>query len=110
GLQKLENTNILIAGVGGVGSYVVEAIARAGIGKITIIDMDVVDESNINRQLVALHSNIGQAKVQIMKQRIYDINPECIVTAKQIFINPENTIELLTEQKYDYVIDAIDTL
>lgn len=110
GIKKLENANIFVAGCGGVGSFVIEALARAGIGRLTIVDMDVVDASNINRQLVALQSTIGKAKVQIMKERISDINPECKVNALETFINPENTHDLLNEYKYDYVIDAIDTL
>lgn len=110
GLEKLENANIFIAGCGGVGSFVIEALARAGIGKLTIVDMDVVDPSNINRQLIALHSTIGIPKVQVMQQRIIDINPQCQVNALQTFINPDNSQELLTQQSYDYVIDAIDTL
>lgn len=110
GLEKLENANIFIVGCGGVGSFVIEALARAGIGKLTIVDMDVVDPSNINRQLVALHSTIGVPKVEVMQQRIIDINPQCKVTALQTFINPDNSQALLTQQNYDYVIDAIDTL
>lgn len=110
GLEKLENANIFIAGCGGVGSFVIEALARAGIGKLTIVDMDIVDPSNINRQLVALHSTIGMPKVEVMRQRIIDINPQCQVSALQTFINPENSQDLLTQQNYDYVIDAIDTL
>jgi len=110
GLQSLENANIFVAGVGGVGSFVIEALARAGIGKLTIIDMDTVDPSNINRQLVALHSTVGKPKVEVMKARVLDINPNCKVNALQTFINPENTHELLTTEKYDVVIDAIDTL
>lgn len=110
GIEKLENANIFVAGCGGVGSFVIEALARAGIGKLTIIDMDVVDPSNINRQLIALQSTVGMPKVEVMKKRIADINPECKVNALETFINPENTVELLTKQKYDYVVDAIDTL
>ena len=110
GIKTLENANIFIAGAGGVGSFVIEALARAGIGKLTIVDMDTVDSSNINRQLVALHSTVGKPKVEVMKARILDINPECQVNALQTFINPDNTHELLTAEKYDVVIDAIDTL
>ncbi|MED7788743.1 tRNA threonylcarbamoyladenosine dehydratase [Francisella sp. 19X1-34] len=110
GISKLENANIFIAGCGGVGSFVIEALARAGIGNLTIVDMDVVDPSNINRQLIALQSTIGMSKVEVMKKRIKDINPKCNVNALKTFINPENTNELLTQYKYDYVIDAIDTL
>ena len=110
GLQTLENANIFVAGTGGVGSFVIEALARAGIGNLTIVDMDTVDSSNINRQLVALHSTVGKPKVEVMKARILDINPQCKVNALQTFINPDNTHELLTSEKYDFVIDAIDTL
>ncbi|AIT08610.1 thiamine biosynthesis protein ThiF [Candidatus Francisella endociliophora] len=110
GLNKLENANIFVAGCGGVGSFVIEALARAGIGSLTIVDMDVVDPSNINRQLIALHSTIDTPKVEVMEKRIADINPECKVNALKTFINPENAQELLTSQKYDYVVDAIDTL
>ena len=110
GIEKLENANIFVAGCGGVGSFVIEALARAGVGNLTIVDMDVVDPSNINRQLIALQSTIGMPKVEIMQRRINDINPECNVNALEAFINPENTNELLTQYKYDYVIDAIDTL
>lgn len=110
GISKLENTNIFIAGCGGVGSFVIEALARAGVGNLTIVDMDVVDPSNINRQLIALQSTIGMPKVEVMKKRINDINPECKVNALETFINPENTKELLTKYNYDYIIDAIDTL
>ena len=110
GIEKLENANIFIAGCGGVGSFVIEALARAGVGNLTIVDMDVVDPSNINRQLIALQSTIGMPKVEIMQRRINDINPECNVNALETFINPENTNELLTQYKYNYVIDAIDTL
>jgi tRNA A37 threonylcarbamoyladenosine dehydratase len=110
GIKKLEDANIFIAGCGGVGSFVIEALARAGVGNLTIVDMDVVDPSNINRQLIALQSTVGMPKVEVMKKRIKDINPECNVNALETFINPENTNELLIQYKYDYVIDAIDTL
>lgn len=110
GLQSLEDANIFVAGAGGVGSFVIEALARAGIGKLTIVDMDIVDSSNINRQLVALHSTVNRPKVEVMKERVYDINPECEVNALQTFISPDNTHKLLTDEKYNFVIDAIDTL
>ncbi|ASG68308.1 tRNA cyclic N6-threonylcarbamoyladenosine(37) synthase TcdA [Francisella halioticida] len=110
GIKKLENANIFIAGCGGVGSFVIEALARAGVGNLTIVDMDIVDPSNINRQLIALQSTISMPKVEVMEKRINDINPECNVTTLEIFINPENTKSLLTQYNYDYVIDAIDTL
>lgn len=110
GINTLEKANIFVAGVGGVGSFVIEALARAGVGNLTIVDMDTVDSSNINRQLIALHSTIDKPKVEVMSARVFDINPECKVNALKTFINPDNTHELLTAQKYDFVIDAIDTL
>ena len=110
GINTLENANVFVAGCGGVGGYVVESLVRAGIGNITIVDMDTVDNSNINRQIIALQSTVGKSKVDVLCDRISDINPECKVTSLKTFINPENTHKLLTAQKYDYVIDAIDTL
>jgi tRNA A37 threonylcarbamoyladenosine dehydratase len=108
-IAKLAGKHILIAGVGGVGGYVVEAIARAGIGKITIIDNDVVDISNINRQLISNLDNIGKAKVDEFSQRIKLINPEVDLISLPIFIDENNLDELLSD-KPDYVIDCIDTI
>ena len=109
-LYFLRNKHILIAGVGGVGSYVAEAIVRAGVGNVTFVDHDLVNESNINRQLVALHSTIGKSKVEVMKQRALDINPEVNITAIKDFVNPENIDALLNAQSYDFVIDCIDSI
>lgn len=108
-IAKLAGKHILIAGVGGVGGYVVEAIARAGIGKITIIDNDVVDISNINRQLISNLDNIGKAKVDEFSQRIKLINPDVELISLPIFIDENNLDELLSD-KPDYVIDCIDTI
>lgn len=108
-IAKLAGKHILIAGVGGVGGYVVEAIARAGIGKITIIDNDVVDISNINRQLISNLDNIGKAKVDEFSQRIKLINPDIELISLPIFIDENNLDELLSD-KPDYVIDCIDTI
>lgn len=108
-IAKLAGKHILIAGVGGVGGYVVEAIARAGIGKITIIDNDVVDISNINRQLISNLGNIGKAKVDEFSQRIKLINPDIELISLPIFIDENNLDELLSD-KPDYVIDCIDTI
>jgi tRNA A37 threonylcarbamoyladenosine dehydratase len=111
-LEALHQAHVLVAGVGGVGGFVVEALARAGVGRLTIIDHDVVSASNLNRQIVALHSTIGKPKVEVMKQRVLDINPNCQIEAQQTFLSPEEMpsyLDLKT-QDYDYVIDAIDSL
>lgn len=104
--EKLTKSSVCIFGCGGVGSYVVEALARSGVGKITVVDADVVDVSNINRQLIALNSTVGRPKVDVVKERIEDINPECEVTAKQMFYDKENNFDL----NFDYIIDAIDSV
>ncbi len=106
---KLQNSKVIIFGVGGVGSYAVEAIARAGIGKITIVDNDVVSLSNINRQLPALHSTVGQMKVDVCKKHIIDINPDADVAAIGEFFSDENAHKF-DFSKYDYVLDCIDSV
>lgn len=108
-LAKLNNSHVAVFGVGGVGSYVVEALARGGIGEITLVDSDTVCESNINRQLVALSSTIGQSKVSVMSDRIADINPNLIIHRKEIFYLPETSGEFNFDE-YDYVVDAVDTV
>lgn len=108
-IAKLAGKHILIAGVGGVGGYVVEAIARAGIGKITIIDNDVVDISNINRQLISNLDNVGKAKVDEFSLRIRSINPDVELISLPVFID-ENNLDELFSDKPDYVIDCIDTI
>lgn len=110
GLHKLQNTNILIVGLGGVGSFASEFIARAGVGKMTIVDGDVVDITNINRQLPALHSTIGELKVEVVSKRLLDINPELHLTSINQFLNPEDIAELLDKGKFDYVLDCIDSV
>lgn len=107
--QKLNNKNVILFGLGGVGSYTAEALARAGIGRLTIVDSDCVSLTNINRQLCALRSTVGTPKVDIVKERILDINPECEVIALQKFYLPENADEFSLD-KYDYIADAIDTV
>lgn len=107
--DNLKNKNIILFGLGGVGSYTAEALARAGIGKLTIVDSDVVSVTNINRQLCALHSTVGRPKVEVVRERILDINPECEVTALQKFYLPENSEKFRLEQ-FDYIADAIDTV
>lgn len=108
-LQKLQNSNIIIFGLGGVGSYTAEALARSGIGKMTVVDKDTVDITNINRQLYALHSTVGKPKAEVARERILDINPECEITAIQKMYLPENSEEFNLSQ-YDYIIDAIDNV
>lgn len=107
GIEKLRNSNVIIFGVGGVGSFAAEAIARAGVGNMTIVDFDNVDITNINRQLPALHSTVGKYKVEVMKERILDINPDINIKAIRDVYNKDTSDKILTES-YDYVVDAID--
>lgn len=108
-LEQLSKCRVAVFGLGGVGSYTVEALARTGIGALDLIDSDTVSVSNINRQLYALQSTVGLPKVQIAQQRIADINPECIVKTYQTFFLPENT-DSFDFSSYDYVVDCIDTV
>ncbi len=109
-LEKLMNTNILVVGLGGVGSFAAEFLARAGIGKMTIVDGDVVDITNINRQLPATTSKVGVSKAELMQQRILDINPAIQLTTIARFLNPDETKEVVESQDYDYVLDCIDSV
>ena len=106
-IQKLNSSTVAVFGCGGVGSYAVEAMARAGIGNIVLIDGDVVDETNINRKLIADVTTIGRDKVEVEKERILKINPNAKVIAYKEFFNQENS-EKLIDEKYDYIVDAID--
>ena len=109
-LEILKNANVLVVGVGGVGAYAAEMIVRSGVGRMTIADADKVSETNINRQLVALHSTIGREKCDILADRLKDINPELQLTVVNRFIKDDETDALLDSDKFDYVVDAIDTL
>ena len=109
-IKRLQNAHVLVVGVGGVGAYAAEMVVRAGIGVLTIIDGDTVSESNLNRQLVALHSTLGKPKVEILKERFLDINPDLKLTAQHRFIEEEDIPALLEGGEIDFVIDAIDTL
>ena len=109
GLNNLKNANVLIVGVGGVGSFAAEFLARAGVGNLTIVDGDVVDITNINRQLPALHSTVGITKIDVVGDRLMDINPELNLTRVQEFLSPERAFEIV-EEKYDYVLDCIDSV
>ena len=108
--NKLQKSHVLIVGLGGVGSYAAEQICRAGVGKITIIDSDIIQASNLNRQLPALNSTIGKNKTEVLENRLKDINNEAEITTVKRFINTENIEKILTDFDYDYIIDAIDTL
>lgn len=109
-LNILRNAHVLVVGLGGVGAYAAEMIARAGVGRMTIADADVVGESNINRQLLALTSTIGRNKSEVMAERLRDINPRIELTVITEYIRDEKTYELLDAARYDYVVDCIDTL
>lgn len=108
-LKRLNSAKIIVFGVGGVGSFVVESLVRSGIGNISIVDFDVVDITNINRQIIALHSTIGKKKVDVMKERIQDINPNAIINTYDTFISNE-TIDMFDLSDYDYAIDCIDNV
>lgn len=107
--NKLKNAHVAVFGIGGVGGYAVEALVRSGIGAIDIFDNDVVSESNLNRQIIALYSTIGQPKVEVMKQRALSINPNLKINTHQCFYMPDNADEY-DFSKYTYVIDAVDTV
>jgi tRNA threonylcarbamoyladenosine dehydratase len=109
-LEKLQKSHVLIVGLGGVGSFAAEFIVRSGIGQVTIVDGDIVDPSNRNRQLVALETNQGQPKVDIMAERLLSINPELKLTAINSFLSPEKAKEILDNTKFDYVMDCIDSI
>lgn len=109
-LELLKRANVLVVGLGGVGAYAAEMIARAGVGKMTIADADVVNCTNINRQLVALHSTIGEQKAEILARRIRDINPEIELTVVNKFIADDQTYALIDSSEFSYIVDAIDTL
>ena len=108
-IDKLASSRVAVFGVGGVGGYVAEALARSGVGAIDLIDDDDVALSNLNRQIIALHSNVGQPKVEVAAARIKDINPDCRVTVHKCFYLPE-TADRFDFREYDYVVDAIDTV
>lgn len=108
-VKKLEGSRVAIFGVGGVGGYCAEALARAGVGEIHLIDSDTVSLSNINRQIIALHSTVGRYKTEVMRDRILDINPQAKVTVHNVFFSEENA-QIFDFSAYDYVVDAIDSL
>lgn len=109
-LNRLRQAHVLVVGLGGVGAYAAEMIARAGVGRMALADADVVNETNINRQLVALHSTVGRQKAEVLAERLRDINPAIELTVVNRYIRDEETYTLLDAAPYDYVVDAIDTL
>jgi len=109
-LERLKKTSIAVIGLGGVGAYAAEMIARAGVGRMVILDSDVINESNINRQLLALNSTMGRSKATIMRDRLLDINPQLKIFTIDTYLTEENVEELLGNQNVDFIIDAIDTL
>lgn len=110
GARKLLESNVLVIGLGGVGSFAAEFLARAGVGKMTIVDGDTVDITNINRQLPALHSTIGLSKADLMNTRLLDINPQLKLTQVSRFLEPDDMTEILEAEKFDYVLDCIDSV
>lgn len=108
-IDVLSSKKVIVFGIGGVGGFVAEALARSGIGKLTLVDNDVVSESNINRQIIALHSTINKYKVDVMKERLFDINPNMEITTKKCFFLPENESDI-DYSLFDYVVDAVDTV
>lgn len=108
-IKRLQGVRVAVFGIGGVGGFTVEALARSGVGTLELIDKDVVSKSNINRQLIALHSTVGRSKVLVMKERIADINPDITVNIRECFFLPENAHKF-DFSKFDYVVDAVDTV
>ncbi len=110
GLEKLNKANVLVVGLGGVGSFAAEFLARAGVGNMTIVDGDTVDITNINRQLPALHSTVGKHKVEVVAERLLDINPKLNLIKINEFLNPERMDQVLDEGNFNYILDCIDSV
>ena len=108
-MNKLQNSCVMIVGLGAVGGYALEALARSGIGKLILVDFDIVEESNLNRQILALSSTIGNSKTEVAKERVLQINPQCHVETMDMFVNAD-TLDCLLKHKVDMVVDAIDAL
>ena len=109
-MERLQQAHVLVVGLGGVGAYAAEMICRAGVGRMTIVDADTVQPTNINRQLPALHSTMGREKAEVLAVRFKDINPDIELTVLPVFLKDDNIPELLDATRYDFVVDAIDTL
>lgn len=109
-MERMQQAHVLVVGLGGVGAYAAEMICRAGVGRMTIVDADTVQPTNINRQLPALHSTMGREKAEVLAARFKDINPDIELTVLPVFLKDDNIPELLDAARYDFVVDAIDTL
>ena len=109
-MERLQQAHVLVVGLGGVGAYAAEMICRAGVGRMTIVDADTVQPTNINRQLPALHSTMGKEKAEVLAARFKDINPDIELTVLPVFLKDDNIPELLDAARYDFIVDAIDTL
>ena len=109
-MERLARSHVLVVGVGGVGAYAADMICRAGVGEMTIVDADIINVTNINRQLPAMHSTLGQSKVEVMAQRLRDVNPDIKLHVLEIYLTEEGVFPLLAAQKFDFVVDAIDTI
>lgn len=109
-MERLQQAHVLVVGLGGVGAYAAEMICRAGVGRMTIVDADTVQPTNINRQLPALHSTMGREKAEVLAARFRDINPDIQLTVLPVFLKDDNIPELLDAARYDFIVDAIDTL
>lgn len=110
GVEHLQSKHILVAGLGGVGGFAAEALARAGIGKLTLLDHDTVAESNLNRQIIALQSTIGQAKTKVLQERLLNINPKIQIIEKQYFLYPDQVETLVLSDQFDFIADCIDSI
>ena len=109
-MERIRNAHVLVVGLGGVGAYAAEMICRAGVGRMTIVDADTVQPTNLNRQLPAMHSTLGRTKAEVLSARYKDINPEIELTVLPVYLKDENIPELLDADKYDFIVDAIDTI
>ena len=109
-MNRIRNSHVLVVGLGGVGAYAAEMICRAGVGRMTIVDADTVQPTNLNRQLPALHSTLGMSKAEVLATRYKDINPDIDLTVLPVYLKDENIPELLDAGKYDFIVDAIDTI
>lgn len=109
-MERLQQAHVLVVGLGGVGAYAAEMICRAGVGRMTIVDADTLQPTNINRQLPALHSTMGREKAEVLAARFKDINPDIQLTVLPVFLKDDNIPELLDAARYDFIVDAIDTL
>ena len=109
-MERLARSHVLVVGVGGVGAYAADMICRAGVGEMTIVDADIINVTNINRQLPAMHSTLGQSKVEVMAKRLRDVNPDIKLHVLETYLTEEGVFPLLAAQKFDFVVDAIDTI